>query len=186
MSNPMKPAKDVHIDVILLLGEKPPFKLASKDITIGPDNYIIFDNDKDHDGFMLHYTIKDPNHGYYFPDSPITNYLKEALYSAKQKPCPSRQGQWGQFTAHCVKDGGRTLVVHNRNATGQEGQFAYTLRVTDNAGGSYLPLDPGGLNNNGYTKPNNSSVVAFAAVTALALVAVVALTETLHITNFFR
>lgn len=155
MPNTPNPPKEATIDVILQPGSKPPFRFESKDITIGPDNHITFDNDN-HDGFILHYRIKGPNHGYRFPDSSIPKNLKEALYVARGTTCPTEECRWGQFEATDVDADGTTLTVRNRNQKAEKGDFAYTLRVTNDSGASYLPLDPGGTNNNGSVGNINS------------------------------
>ena len=55
----------------------------------------------------------------------------------------------------------------NKNRTKQD--FGYTLQVTDNDyGASYLPLDPGGTNENGSFKSNLATI----AVTLLGGAAV--------------
>lgn len=154
------PPKDVTIDVVLNLAGDPPFKLKSNDIHIDDNNHITFDND-DHDGFILHYRLTGVNNGYYFPN-PKTNKscLSDALYSARGSACPKSKGQWGQFKATDISDDCMTLTVRNFNAKGQEGEFAYTLRIT-NDGDNYFNLDPGGTNNNGST----GNISSYATIT---------------------
>jgi hypothetical protein len=135
----------VDIDVYLEPeGSDPPFFLETI-LPVNSDGEIVFQNHL-RDGFILKYNLKDPYEtGYLFPDD-----KEEALYSSKGKGCPSSKGQWGQFKAEeVVKPGNTTLIVRNRNQSGHTGQFGYTLRVTKDKGATYLPLDPGGDNQNG-------------------------------------
>lgn len=122
-------------------GSDPPFVLE----TYLPKNAhgeIVFENHR-RDGFIINFNLQDPHGtGYLFP-----NDLKEALYSAAGRGCPTNKGQWPQFEARSVTNGNRTLEVRNRNQGKQV--FGYTLRVTKTGGAPYLDLDPGGENQNG-------------------------------------
>ena len=133
----------VDIDVYLEPeGVDPPFFLETI-LPVNSDGEIVFQNHL-RDGFIINFNLKDPEEtGYLFPDDE-----DEALYSSKGKGCPTSKGQWGQFKAmEVVKPANTTLVVRNLNQSGQQGQFGYTLRVTD--GSKWRELDPGGDNQNG-------------------------------------
>ena len=135
------------VDVTILLGQTPNFKFESTDLTVGPNNELTFANNG-RPGFWIDYRLKNPPNGYVFPDNPIPNHLEEALYSAVGPDgCPKTKGQWEQFAATNVKNGGKTLVVRNLNDCAAV--FGYVLRVTNDNGASYLDLDPGGVNQNG-------------------------------------
>ena len=136
----------VTVDVILKPGQTPPFEFQSSDLPVGSDNSLTFANNG-RPGFLIDYSLKEPTHGYRFPDNSIPDNLNEALYSAEGPGCPNAKGQWQQFKAQNVKQQGKILVVRNLNECAAE--FGYTLRVTDDQGASYLPLDPGGFNQNG-------------------------------------
>ena len=150
--------KKVHVNVILHpAGSNPPFHFATTDLPLGPNNVLTFVN-SGHPGFHVYYDLDDSqNPGYLFPDSPIPDHLGEALYSKPQAGCPNNKGQWGQFKALGVENSGKTLLVHNRNQSIVN--FGYTLRVTKDGGASYLPLDPGGVNQNGPQRNFSLAVV---------------------------
>jgi hypothetical protein len=133
----------VDVDVYLEPeGTDPPFQMETY-LPINSANEIEFQNHL-RDGFIIKFNLKDPhNTGYLFPGD-----KDEALYSAKGTGCPTSKGQWGQFKAiEVVKPGNKTLVVRNLNQSGHQGQFGYTLRVTN--GTKWRDLDPGGDNQNG-------------------------------------
>ena len=131
------------VDVILDPAKKK-FTFESDDLPIGPNNEITFWNDGQ-PGFVITFHLKDPRHGYRFPET-----LKAALSSVDKAECPLDEGQWGQFKAKAVNNNGVDLVVRNLNETKQK--FGYTLFVTDDNGQTYWPLDPVGTNENGSSK----------------------------------
>lgn len=148
------------VDVTILPGQTPNFSFAttSNNIQLGPNNVITFANNG-RPGFVIDYHLVNPPNGYVFPDNPIPNHLAEALWSAVGSDgCPSVAGQWPSFTARNVKDNGLTLVVRNLNDC--IAQFGYVLRVTNDNGASYLPLDPGGFNQNGEEEMQMSLLTA--------------------------
>jgi hypothetical protein len=152
MANP----KEVHVKVFVTPGDpNGDFHFETTDLPMGPNNHLYFTN-CGNDGFYVHYDLQ--GGAYRFPDSTINNWKKEALYSHAQSACPTAQGQWGQFETKDVLNGGQTLVVWNKNNSKQD--FAYTLRVTNDNGASYLPLDPGGTNNNGSVRADLSLAAA--------------------------
>lgn len=159
---------DVHIDNP---DSKPPlFHFTSKDLTVGPNNVLTFNNNG-HPGFYVHYRLVDPRHGYTFPGPAINGYLDEALYSKVGKGCPDAPPQWGQFTAYAVNGTTLELTVWNKNESNAD--FAYTLRVTKDGGANYLPLDPGGINNNGPSGRLSPAVLIAVAVAVVAIAALV-------------
>ena len=180
MTKPNEAYLDVYIDSIDPLGFRvTPSSKNIPPLKTGPDGEIVFDNNG-HPGFHVHFTLQDPTHGYLFPKQ---SQAKDAVWSQLGAKCPTKAAQ-DVFTSPTVSPDGKVLKVVNTNPSPAQGAFKYTLRVTD--GTDWKNLDPGGLNNNGLTKSNDNTFVTFAAVTVVALIAVVALTETFHITNFFR
>lgn len=161
MADPM----EVHVKLFVTPGDpNGDFHFETTDLPMGPNNHLYFRN-CGNDGFYVYYDIQ--SGGYRFPDFGISNkWKKEALYSQAQSGCPASEGQWGQFETKDVTNSGQTLVVWNKNRTKQD--FGYTLRVTNDNGASYLPLDPGGTNENGSFKSNLATI----AVTLLGGAAV--------------
>ncbi len=170
--------KPVRITVVLgPEGAKPPFYLCSNDITVGPDNEIVFAN-KEHPGFLIFFDLDNSkNPRYFFPNTP-----EAALWSKTEDSsgcCPAKWQHWEQFmpkAVHKVQGQNRTLIV--RNINGFEKRFGYTLRVTKTPNddfGDFLDLDPGGTNTNGPTTTKTSNYIAvgvgtlaFAAYSAYA------------------
>ena len=159
----MADPKEVHVKVFLHPTSNPKFHFETSDLPLGPDNSLTFEN-HGHPGFYVHYDLQEPIHGHLFPGDTIDDHLDEALFSKAQSSCPSTKGQWGQFKAKEVTNQGKTLIVHNQNQS--KVQFGYTLRVTDDHGTTYLPLDPGGLNQNGPRLAVKASIAIAAAVGA--------------------
>ena len=166
MADPM----DVHVQVFLHPGDpRGDFHFETTDLPMGADNVLFFKN-CGHPGFYIHYDLQDPTNGYLFPESslfppnPPKQNLKAAIWCQQNPGCPAAPSQWGQFSGRDVTNGGKTLVVHNKNQSPQD--FGYTLRVTNDGGASYLPLDPGGTNQNGPAR--NFTVAAGVAVGAIA------------------
>lgn len=151
---------EVHVQVFLHPGgSNGDFHFESTDIPMGPKNHLYFRN-FGYPGFCVHYDIQGTT-DYVFPDAKMTgDYLNEALFCHAQTACPTTKSVWGQFTAHEVQPGGKTLVVHNKNDA--KANFAYTLRVTKDNGSNYLSLDPGGTNWNGATALNKSTLTVAA------------------------
>ena len=160
MSDPL----EVHVRVLLHPGgPNGDFHFETTDLPMGLGNVLYFNN-HGHPGFLVHYDLQDPTHGYLFPEaalfppSPPKQNLRQALFSHGQTGCPTAVGQWGQFTAEDVTNSGKTLVVWNKNQTQHD--FGYTLRVTNDRGATYLPLDPGGVNQNGSRSFSTTTAVA--------------------------
>ncbi len=160
--NPNRATVNVHI----LLGQTPNFSFSSSHLQVGPNNELTFANNGK-PGFLIEYHLVNPPSNYRFPVNSIPNNLQEALYSAVgTDPCPNVPGQWCDFTAQTVKDQGLTLVVRNRNDS--VAQFGYVLRVTNDDGANYLPLDPGGFNQNGPQFMEQISPLVAGAIGAVA------------------
>jgi hypothetical protein len=132
------------VEVILDPGTRK-FHFETSDLPLDPaTNELTFHN-YDHPGYVITFRLKEPNFGYAFPDD-----LDEALFSVDRPICPDTRGQWAQFKAKAVSDGGKSLVVRNHNK--DKVRFGYTLRVTDDKGASFWNLDPIGSNENGSFK----------------------------------
>lgn len=145
---------------------------------------IEFHNDH-HAGFEIYFELQGDTKGYFFPPDP-----KDAVWSKLGSVCP-KKAVWDVLEPKQVLGSGpalerRTLVAYNANPEGPPGQgpFQYNLRVTD--GTDWQDLDPGGDNTNGSYRSDVSSFVAYGALAVGAAVAIVAITETLHVTNLFR
>lgn len=160
MTNTPNAPLEVHVQVFLHPGApNGDFHFETSDLPMGPDNHLYFTN-QCHPGFLIHYDLQG-NNAYVFPDSSIsTDYLHEALYCHAHANCPTSKATWGQFTGQSVEQAGKTLVVLNKNDS--PANFAYTLRVTNDRGSHYLPLDPGGTNRNGGVLKNSSSATLVA------------------------
>jgi len=134
---------DVTVIVHLDLSSTPPFTLETSLPKTG-QGYLKFEKGKK-DGFMISFELDDPDNVYTWGSDPT-----KALWSTSQATCPTASGQWGQFTAQEITNGGMTLKVLNKNETKQD--FGYTLRVTRDNGANYVGLDPIGSNQNGNTR----------------------------------
>ena len=133
---------------------------------------LVFDNEK-HDGFDIDFTFTDStNSGYLWPPN---NLKGQAVWSkvGTSDACPGSPNT-EVFHATGVDKTCTVLSVKNPNPSPAQGAFQYTLCVTKDAGKTYLPLDPGGINNNGPTTRWDTYAIAVAAVATVALVVVVA------------
>jgi len=155
----MSGPRDVHINVHLDSVKPLRFSVqpVSKGLPKGPEDEIIFRNEG-HDGFNIHFDLKDPIEGYVFPER---EDLHEAVWSKLGKQCPTSAAS-DVFTPLRVENNRKTLVVYNKNPCPKQGRFCYTLRVTNDDGKTYLDLDPGGDNQNGESRFNTSFALAFA------------------------
>jgi hypothetical protein len=160
MPDPKDPKK-VDINVILnseTLGDFSIEPSPPNSLPTGPNGELIFKNDG-HPGIDIHFKLLDRTGlGYRFPP---TSKKHAAVWSKLGAgACPDTE-MWEVFQAKRVDvnaDGTTTLVVFNRNPPNPnpppegEGLFGYTLRVTKDGGTTYLPLDPGGDNQNGQVR----------------------------------
>ncbi len=137
--------KDAVVEVELHSDNPIDFTVTSTDLPIDAKGCLIFCNDH-HPGFHIHFKFSDmTNAGYLFPPN---NDKQEAVWSKLGASCPESPAH-DIFTVISVCQDQKTLKVHNRNPEPALGEFHYTLRVTKDGGASYLPLDPGGFNQNG-------------------------------------
>ena len=143
---------EAEIDVTLTDDGSPPqFEIATCLPTDGAGN-IIFNN-AGRPGFKLKFRLYDNTNGgngsgYAFPQGANN---QDALWSKVEAVgCPA-SGVWEVFPQNSivVTDNGATLMVLNPNPSPPQGTFRYTLNVIKPGATAYLPLDPGGTNNNG-------------------------------------
>lgn len=136
---------DVYLDDVTD-PQKPRFHLETY-LPMDPNGVITFHN-RGRDGFEIRFNLIDnTGQGYLFPPPPKKDH---ALWSRQGRGCPpdNYDRQWHEFeVVRVIEPALETLVVRNRNETVTE--FGYTLRVTNNNGATYIPLDPGGNNQNG-------------------------------------
>jgi hypothetical protein len=136
----------------------------------GPNGELIFRN-AGHRGFEVHFHLTDSTGlGYRFP--PHSKKHAGVWSQLGAGACPNSE-IWEVFHANGVQEpGGMILEVLNPNPSVSnppnppegQGQFGYTLRVTKDGGTTYLPLDPGGDNQNGpITRFDWQKVVVFVA-----------------------
>lgn len=163
---------------------KPPLPVKASGKPGQPD--IEFHNNG-HKGFDIYFELQGDTKGYFFPPDP-----KDACWSQCGTECPKTKAVWEVFEPKQVleKSPGerRILIVHNANppsppAPAPQGKFMYNLRVTD--GTDWQNLDPGGDNNDGSYRSSLNTVVTYSAVAVAGIAAIVAITQFLHITNFF-
>lgn len=131
---------------------------------------LVFDNDH-HNGFDIDFTFTDKtNSGYLWPPN---NLKGNAVWSkvGTSVTCP---GSPDTEVFHAVKidQTCTVLTVNNPNPSPAQGAFQYTLCVTNDGGNTYLPLDPGGINNNGpISEPRSFSMTLVVALAAIAIIA---------------
>ena len=143
MPNP----REVHVNVFIDNPDvrAPKFHFESHDLDVGPKNELTFTNDH-HPGFNITFNLQPPTHSYLFPKPQDAT---DGVWSKfGNSECPQSQAR-EVFTEPRVSSSRESLTVHNRNRQDDTGLFGYTLRVTRDGGGTYLPLDPVGDNQNG-------------------------------------
>jgi hypothetical protein len=148
MTNP-KPPRDVHVHVILNSETPGDFRVEPAplgSIPTGPNGELIFQNNG-HNGLFVHFHLID-NTGlhYRFPRQPNRS---DAIWSQLGNGACPNTGIWEVFDPRNISADRLELIVFNPNVDPTLGQFGYTLRVTKDDGAHYLPLDPGGDNQNG-------------------------------------
>jgi hypothetical protein len=114
----------------------------------GSKNLVFYN--RDHPGFDVTFHLVDETGlGYRFPQP---SNREDAIWSQMGTDCPSSP-VWEVFQNHRITVGpqGLTLTAHNPNEGSAVGEFRYTLNVSRTGNSPYLPLDPGGNNNNGST-----------------------------------
>lgn len=159
----------VHVNVILISEDPLDFCIEPSpagSLPTGPNGELIFRNEG-HPGFHIHFNLQDRTGlGYRFPPNSKKN---AAVWSQLGSGACPKSEIWEVFHAIRVDqnpDGTTTLVVHNPNPRNPnpppdgQGLFGYTLRVTKDGGSIYLPLDPGGDNQNGQVRSFSLSYAA--------------------------
>lgn len=159
---------EVIVGVKLVSDDPLQFQIESKDLPKKGNGSLEFKNNG-RPGFNISFVLTDETgQGYLWPDNA---HKDEAVWSEVGTACPGPPGKSNVFHAIGVDPGRTTLRVNNPNPDPAQGQFMYTLRVTKDNGQNYLPLDPGGVNDNGSTTRNWASF----ALVGLVLVAIVAI-----------
>jgi hypothetical protein len=137
---------NVQVDVILTKGcPDPEFEIY----TTLPvqDGNIVFQNNH-RPGYSIDFNLYDEtgsNPPYKFPPQ---SHVKEACWSKLGTTCPTSPCH-DVFDPKHVDNTGTILTVYNDNPTPALGVFQYALRVTQDGGGNYCRLDPGGNDMNG-------------------------------------
>lgn len=148
MPNPKNP-RDVHVSVILNSETPGDFRIVPSppgSLPTGPNGELIFQN-AGYPGFFIHFDLQDlTGLNYKFPPQPKINQAVWSELGVDECPQP---GKMEVFDPRNVSNQGMTLVVHNPNVAPALGKFYYMLRVTKDGGTTFLPLDPGGDNQNG-------------------------------------
>ena len=150
--------KSVTVNVILLSDDPVTFDIESNDVPKDSEGNLIFEN-KRHPGFKVHFDLDDrTGKDYVFPQ---TSKKDDAIFSKLgDSGCPT-SGQ-EVFKPITVKPHRQTLIVDNPNVEPALGKFRYTLQVGLRGDSKYLPLDPGGVNQNGPTQPFSKAALLIA------------------------
>jgi hypothetical protein len=158
-------AKSVTVNVILRTDDPLAFDVDSNDLEKDKDGNLIFENNG-HPGFMIHFDLDDQTgKGYVFPQN---SKKDDAIFSKLgDSGCPA-SGQ-EVFRPITVKPHRQTLIVHNPNEKPALGKFRYTLQVGLRGASKYLPLDPGGVNQNGPTQPFSKAALLLTGAVVGAL-----------------
>ena len=128
------------------------FDVTSTDLPMDADRNLVFRNNG-HPGFKILFDLDDQTgENYRFP----TNSKKQdGVWSKRGTKCPDTAAS-DIFKVVEIPPHRQTMVVHNLNPQPAQGEFRYTLRVTKDGGKNYLPLDPGGVNQNGPSRAMKS------------------------------
>jgi hypothetical protein len=111
-----------------------------------PGGKLVFRNNR-RPGFNINFHLYDPDGtGYRFPPNAKRN---DAVWSQLGSECPTSPKADVFDVKRVVEPDCMTLVVYNPNPSPAQGDFWYTLRVTQDEGVNYYPLDPGASNQNG-------------------------------------
>lgn len=140
---------DVDVYVYLHSGTPGDFTVDSYLQSDPGSNNLIFYN-RHHPGFWVNFLLIDEQDlGYRFP---LPSNKEDGIWSDLGIVCPtSAKPVWTIFDKIEIKDNGLTLSAYNENVAPAVGEFRYTLNVSLDGKGPYLPLDPGGTNHNGMT-----------------------------------
>ena len=137
---------DVEVDVYLKKACPNPKWEIQTALPVENGNIIFKNNHRP--GFYINFNLYDEtgsNPPYTFPPQPK---VKEACWSKVGSACPTAS-IWEVFEPLTVTPDGMILRVYNDNPAPGLGSFKYTLRVTNDGGGSYCDIDPGGGDDNG-------------------------------------
>ena len=140
---------DVLVDVYLRSETPGDFTIESYLQSTPGSDELVFHN-RGHPGFNVTFVLHDQTGlGYRFPSPPKDEDSIWSQYGAVG--CPGSPGIWDVFDQKriVVSHGGLQMTAFNPNPKPAKGKFRYTLNVTKDNGANYLPLDPGGDNQNG-------------------------------------
>ena len=122
----------------------------------GPNQTLIFDNvvhGVGHNGVNIDYVLIDQSGKNYLfpPNNKKADAVSSELGATDRCPLQRRNDVLSPINVSPDK---KTLSVHNPNQNkpggpNLTGPFSYVLWVTKDGGENYVPLDPGGVNNNG-------------------------------------
>lgn len=116
-----------------------------------PNNTKLIFYNRYHPGFFVKFHLIDEhNLGYRFP---LPSNREDALLSQLGSTCPTIEDpHWDVFDKRSIQVlDNLTVRAFNPNEDPVLGDFQYTLNVSKDGKPPYLPLDPGGTNNNGMT-----------------------------------
>lgn len=132
----------VEVDVLLESDSEPPKFRVDSFLQPEPGGKLVFKN-RGRRGFVIVFHLRDETgRGYHFPKS-----ARDAVWSQiGANACPT-SAICEVFKALRVFNEGMSLAVLNRNPSPPQGDFTYTLRVTN--GDEWRNLDPAGSNQNG-------------------------------------
>lgn len=150
-------AWEVEVDVYLnSAGPPADFEIATClpcKIKAGEKNPEIAFHNRGRPGYLISFTLYDNTNGglgsgYRFP---LPRNKQDGAWSKLgTNACPTT-ACWEVFEKNRtnVSPDGLTLTVFNPNPDPAQGLFSYTLNVSKDGEAPYLPLDPGGDNQNG-------------------------------------
>jgi hypothetical protein len=154
-ASPAQPAQkpwSVQIDVYLESdGPNPKFHVESClpfDPAVTTEKILVFRTNH-RPGFDILFQLHDlTGKGYRFPKR-----ADDGVWSKKGGTCPNTAAHEVFQPIRVIEPDRTALVVHNENPGDEKGgaigKFRYTLNVTTTDGAPFLPLDPGGDDQNG-------------------------------------
>lgn len=158
--------KHVVVTVVLKSVDPLVFDIESDDLPKDEKGNLKFCNDG-HPGFQIEFELDDRTGlNYLFP--PNKN-KQDAIWSKMgASACPTSECH-EVFKIQSVRPHEKSVVVQNANQGATVGDFGYTLQVTNTGGKPYLPLDPGGVNQNGPISRDKSTAALLLAGVALGV-----------------
>lgn len=141
-----------EVDVFVYLHSDAPgdFTVESY-LQSSPDSSKLIFYNRFHPGFWVKFHLIDEHDlGYRFP---LPSNREDGLLSKLGSDCPTIEDpHWDVFEKSSIQIiDSVTLRAFNPNEEPALGDFQYTLNVSKDGKPRYLPLDPGGTNNNGMT-----------------------------------